>query len=45
MIAIGNPEFDIVAALLSESLFRRLAKLFDYFNGVYLQASSARIAA
>src|SRR6267142_1858813 len=36
MIAIGNLEFDIAAALLSESLFRRLTKLFDYFNGVYL---------
>ena len=36
MIAIGNLEFDIAAALLSESLFRRLAKLFDDFNGVYL---------
>ena len=36
VIAIGNLEFDIAAALLSESLFRGLAKLFDYFNGVYL---------
>ncbi len=35
MIAIGNLEFDIAAALLSESLFRGLAKLFDYFNGVH----------
>ena len=36
MIAIGNLEFDIAAALLSESLFGVLAKLFDDFNGVYL---------
>jgi hypothetical protein len=33
VIAIGNLEFDIAAALLSELLFRRFA--IDYFNGVY----------
>src|SRR5262249_39429488 len=35
MIAIGNLEFDVAAALLSESLFRRLTKFFNDFNGVY----------
>jgi hypothetical protein len=36
VIAIGNLEFDIAVAQPSESFFRRLAKLIDYFNGVYL---------
>ena len=36
MIAIGDLEFDIAAALLSESSFRLLAKLFDDFDRVYL---------
>src|SRR4029077_5488441 len=36
VIAIGDLEFDIAAALLSESSFRLLAKLFDDFDRVYL---------
>jgi hypothetical protein len=43
VIAIGNLEFDIAAALLSESLFGILTKLFDDFNGVYPDADVATV--
>ena len=36
MTAIGDLELDIGAALLSESLFCRLAELLDDFDGVNL---------
>ncbi|OAF05814.1 hypothetical protein AYJ54_02690 [Bradyrhizobium centrolobii] len=44
-IAIGNLGFDIAAALLTESLFRLLVKLFGDFDGYTLPASCARMAA
>ena len=45
MIAIGDPELDVAAALLTELQLRLLPELFDDFDAVHFAGQLARIAA